>query len=247
MPATSGTAATASSPAARATVLLTPLAMPACRTSTAPSTVAVNGATVSASPRPSPMVPGRMSVRYEASGPIRASERTPRAATSGPTVMGIRGPIRCPSAPPRADRNSMMIVTGSSAAPDAIGENPATTCSATTSTKNTPDSAAYTANVTTLVAVKSRDRNTSSGSIGLADRASTRTNATRQATPPNREPQTTGEPKPRAGQAGDPPKRGAPDARRAEAPVGPGDEPVGQAGEAAGGEHRAGDVEPARH
>ena len=51
-PVSSGMAATANSPAARATALFTPDATPAWRTSAAASTVAVSGATVTARPMP---------------------------------------------------------------------------------------------------------------------------------------------------------------------------------------------------
>ena len=46
----------------------------------------------------------------------------PAAITSGPTVSGIRGPIRCASAPERAENTSISAVTGSDAAPASIGE-----------------------------------------------------------------------------------------------------------------------------
>ena len=59
-PATTGIAATASSCPVRATALLTPEAMPACSSSTAPSAVAVSGATVSDRPRPNTTMPGRI-------------------------------------------------------------------------------------------------------------------------------------------------------------------------------------------
>ena len=39
----------------------------------------------------------------------------------GPTLICRRGPIRADRAPERADSASMMKVTGSSAAPEAIG------------------------------------------------------------------------------------------------------------------------------
>ena len=60
-PTTTGSAATASSAPARATALLTPLAMPACSSGAAASTVAVSGATISESPSPNTIAPGRTS------------------------------------------------------------------------------------------------------------------------------------------------------------------------------------------
>ena len=45
----------------------------------------------------------------------------PAATSSGPRVSGSRGPIRWASAPDRAESSSMIRVTGSAAAPAAIG------------------------------------------------------------------------------------------------------------------------------
>ena len=53
-----GRAATAKSPAMRATALLTPDPTPRCRSSTAAKTVAVSGATVSVMPRPNSTTAG---------------------------------------------------------------------------------------------------------------------------------------------------------------------------------------------
>ena len=41
----------------------------------------------------------------------------PAAITIGPTVIGIRGPMRWPSAPPREASSSMQTVIGSVARP----------------------------------------------------------------------------------------------------------------------------------
>ena len=62
-PAAAGTAATPISCAARARVLLTPDAMPACRSGAEPSAVAVSGATAVDSPRPTTSTPGSTPVR----------------------------------------------------------------------------------------------------------------------------------------------------------------------------------------
>ena len=62
-PTTSGSTAMASRPATRATALLTPLAMPACRSGAAASTVAVNGATVNDRPRPNSDTGGSTSAK----------------------------------------------------------------------------------------------------------------------------------------------------------------------------------------
>src|SRR5262249_1333811 len=68
-------------------------------------------------------------------------------------------------------------------APDAIGEYPATTCSATTNRKNTTPIPPYTTNVTRLTAVNSFDANTSSGTIasGLPVRVRLRSVSTKPA------------------------------------------------------------------
>ncbi len=62
IPASSGSAATARSPAARAAALLTPLARPARAVSTEASTDAVRGATSVTMPRPSTSSAGSTSV-----------------------------------------------------------------------------------------------------------------------------------------------------------------------------------------
>ena len=105
---------------------------------------------------------------------MRDSMSTPTAASAVPPTIGHRGPIRWASAPAWDESASISSVTGSSAAPAATGENPATTCSCRVRKKNTPPSAAYTASVTTLTALNWREANTVSGSIGLARRRSTR-------------------------------------------------------------------------
>ena len=60
----------------------------------------------------------------------------------GPRLIGMRGPMRVASRPARAEPNSMMIVIGSSAAPEAIGEKSTTVCSWIGRRKNAPASAA---------------------------------------------------------------------------------------------------------
>ncbi len=61
IPAASGRAATAASCAARATVVFTPDATPAKRSGTAPSAVAVSGATVVTRPNPNTRTAGSTS------------------------------------------------------------------------------------------------------------------------------------------------------------------------------------------
>ncbi len=72
-PATTGIAATASSCPVRATALLTPEATPACSSSTAPSAVAVSGATVRERPSPNTTMPGNTSVQYSLAASMRVS------------------------------------------------------------------------------------------------------------------------------------------------------------------------------
>ncbi len=67
----------------------------------------------------------------------------------------------------------MITVIGTSASPETSGEKPETICSWTTRRKKTPLNAAYTASVTRLTAVNSREENRPSGSIGSAVRRST--------------------------------------------------------------------------
>ena len=62
-PDSNGNTATASSPPARATTLLTAEAMPACSAGAAPIAVAVSGATTMARPMPKSMIAGKTWVR----------------------------------------------------------------------------------------------------------------------------------------------------------------------------------------
>ena len=64
--------------------------------------------------------------RRTTSAPIRSSSSTPTAITIGPTVIGIRGPIRMPSRPPREASSSITSVIGTNAAPAASAPYPLT-------------------------------------------------------------------------------------------------------------------------
>jgi len=180
---------------------LTPLASPARLSATAARAVAVRGATVSASPAPNTDTGGSTSTRYDVSGPMRASPATPTAARIGPAVIGIRGPIRALSAPARAEKTSMISVTGISETPAASGVNPATTCRVRTSQKKIPPSAAYTAKVTALVALNTREAKMLSGNIGSLVRVSQARKPAIATRPAASDPQTPGEPIPLVGQA----------------------------------------------
>src|SRR5215213_8815601 len=134
----------ASSPAVRATALLTPEATPAWLAGADISTAAVSGATVSVRPTPNTSTAGSTSVHQLAPGPIRSISTSPPADTSGPPVMNGRGPRRAAAAPTRADPASISAVTGSSVAPETIGLNPHTSWSCSTSRKKVVEIAAYT-------------------------------------------------------------------------------------------------------
>ena len=53
---------------------------------------------------------------------MRVNRASPAATSSGPRVMGSRGPIREASRPALADSSSMITVIGTRATPEASGE-----------------------------------------------------------------------------------------------------------------------------
>ena len=108
---------------------------------------------------------------------------TPTAITIGPNVIGIRGPIRAPRAPPCEARNSMQSVIGRVASPAASAPYPPTVWSWSTRKNRIAPSAAYTSRVITLAALKVRLRNIPRGSIGCRSRRSATTKATPAITP----------------------------------------------------------------
>ena len=116
--------------------------MPACRSGAAASTVAVSGATISASPRPKSVSGGSTWVQYDTPSPTPVSQRAPSAITIGPTVIGIRGPMRLPSSPPLPARKIMQIVMGSVPAPARRAPYPSTVCSCSTRKNGIAPSAA---------------------------------------------------------------------------------------------------------
>ena len=65
---------------------------------------------------------GNTPFQYETPGSSNENNAMPAPAITGPTVIGIRGPIRCASAPMRAENSSIIAVSGSSDAPAAMGE-----------------------------------------------------------------------------------------------------------------------------
>ena len=76
--------------------------MPECR-SGGRHTVAVTGATTSIEPEPEHDDRGQHAREYASPGSMRDINSIPSAITIGPTVSGIRGPMRWASAPDRAD------------------------------------------------------------------------------------------------------------------------------------------------
>ena len=82
----------------------------------------MTGATTSVSPSPNTITAGSTVETYESPGSIRVISSIPAAITSGPTVSGMRAPMRCARAPERADSASISAVTGSDAAPAASGD-----------------------------------------------------------------------------------------------------------------------------
>ena len=132
---------------------------------------------------------------------MRCISMTAMAQIRGPTVIGIRGPMRCANCPKRADSSSMITVTGSRAVPAAKGLKPATTCNCTASRKNTPPKPAYTAKVTALAALNCRDAKMCSGSIGCDWRDSATKKPARAMTPSPPVTMTVAEPAPWTGAA----------------------------------------------
>ncbi len=126
---------------ARATALLMPLATPAYRSGAAARTVAVSGATSVARPSENTVMPGRTPVQKSVPSPTGTRRSTPTAHSSGPIVIGRRGPIRLESAASREDRSSRKIVIGRLASPDTSGLKPVVTCSWMTRKKSTDASA----------------------------------------------------------------------------------------------------------
>src|SRR5207244_895136 len=115
--------ATARRSAALATVSFTPAAVPAwCSSAIEVITVVVSGATVMVIPKPMVRMAGKNVVQYEPPIDGTASSAIPAAATSGPTVSGMRGPMRSASAPAPRERMVIVATKGSSAAPARAGE-----------------------------------------------------------------------------------------------------------------------------
>ena len=108
--------AIATRPPIRATALFTPDATPACVRPAAVITVVVSGATVMPMPIASTTIGAKYATQYES--PERTlKSASPSAATAGPTVSGIRCPMRSTRPPAQRDIRNRMIVNGRSDAP----------------------------------------------------------------------------------------------------------------------------------
>ena len=167
----------------RATELLMADAMPGVRVVDRAQHGGGEGATVNERPSPSTMSAGKTVAQYVVPGSTRPRSAMPTATISGPMVIGMRGPMRCASAPARAESSSMQAVIGNSDAPASSAEYPRSVCRCTTSRKVTVPRAAYTENVTALAPENCCDRKMPSGTIGCSRCASTKRNATRASTP----------------------------------------------------------------
>ena len=97
--------------------------------------------------------------------------------------MGIRGPIRMLSRPPREANTSITRVVGTNAAPAASAPYPLTVWSWMVTKKPCAPSAPYTSNVITFEALKVRSRKMPSTSIGSGSRSSTTTKPIAATTP----------------------------------------------------------------
>jgi hypothetical protein len=106
--------------------LLTAEATPVFSSGTAPSTAAVSGATTSASPRANSATAGNTPVQYPEPSATCANSAMPAAASSGPTVIGRRGPRRPASRPAHGETVTSSTLTGRSAAPAASALKPRT-------------------------------------------------------------------------------------------------------------------------
>ncbi len=114
-------AATASSPAVRATALFTPEATPLCSGSSASKTVVVSGATKHTAPSPSSTAAGKYVVQYDPPSPGSAYAAKPAAASSAPAMSGMRAPMRATRPPDQRESVNMSTMNGSPAAPAAVG------------------------------------------------------------------------------------------------------------------------------
>jgi hypothetical protein len=99
-----------------------PEAIPACRRSTEPMTAAVSGATVKPIPNPRASTPGKNVAQYEPPVPGSANKPNPTVDRAGPTISGVRTPMRTASAPAQRLIVETRSTNGRSAAPAAAGE-----------------------------------------------------------------------------------------------------------------------------
>jgi hypothetical protein len=114
--------ATASRFASDATALLIPAATPVWRAATALMIAVVNGATVTAMPRPSTIIGRRNVAQYGPPAPGNANRTKPSAAMAGPMMSGARAPKRSSSPPAQRDSAAMTSVKGRNTAPASVAE-----------------------------------------------------------------------------------------------------------------------------
>jgi hypothetical protein len=116
-PAARGRAATATIWPRREKALLTADAIPECREPALASTTAVIGVISAARPAPEHRQRGQHAREVPVAGVDLGHQQQSRAGQDGPVASGIRGPVRCATAPEGRDRISISAVTGSAAAP----------------------------------------------------------------------------------------------------------------------------------
>ena len=126
----------------------------------------------------STVMPGNTSVQYDASASTPAEQERRRAAhTSGPTVIGSRGPVRAASTEDREERNSIASGDGQRwPRRPRSRRTPTVTWSCSTRKNSTAPRAPYTRKVIRFAAENTRDRNIDSGAIA-SGRCSSTTNA----------------------------------------------------------------------
>src|SRR5690348_10187746 len=107
----------------------------------------------------------------------------PADAINGPTLSGTRGPNRVIRPPDQRKSTNINRIKGNKTAPAAVAEYLCTWIRFSGRKKRIPPRAAYKNNVRRLPAVKVLERNKDNGTMGEADRASTRTKAINETMP----------------------------------------------------------------
>jgi hypothetical protein len=147
------------------------------------------------------IVIGTRNAQYELPPRGNANRPNPNAAIVGPTTRSHLAPKRSSKLPDQRDRAPMIIVNGRKAAPASAAEKPCTWISAKGRKKNAPPNAAYRRSVNKLTALNVRDRNNSSGNIGVGLRVSCQIKSARSSDPVSSAARTIGSFKPETGAA----------------------------------------------